>query len=218
MPVVQADTLSPLLSGRLADAALALKTGSAGAWLWKSFADYVFPVLFLDLCGRNDVPVTGFSSLPDDATTEILKRIDGKDLARVECTSKQLRCLVTERDGVLWKAMYESLGRLPVSQSSDSDSDGLGSWKQRYVNARQRRPPPRYWFSPEFIPLYNYDEDWLPPRRRQREANLQHAREFAPLVILDDSIITPTESADFAYGPNMVHDGPSALLPEQDMT
>ncbi|KAK3135612.1 hypothetical protein QOZ80_5BG0421130 [Eleusine coracana subsp. coracana] len=209
------DTLAPILSCRLADAALALETRSAGAWLWKSLADWVFPAMFLDLYHRNDLPVTGFASLPDDATMEILKRLNGKDLARVECTSKQLRFLVTERDGVLWKAVYESLSWLLEVESSDSESDGLGSWKQRYVNAWQR--PPRYRFMPGLFSSNNYDADWLPRRNRQREPNMQ---DFAfPWRRIDPSIFPPMGSSrGYAYPPepDMVHDDPPAPPPARN--
>lgn len=86
--VLDEAALAPLLSCSLADA--------TSAWLWKELADWVMPAL----------PVTSFASLPDDAKVEILKRLtDGKDLARMECVSNQLRRLVVERDDELWKAM-----------------------------------------------------------------------------------------------------------------
>ena len=49
-------------------------------------------------------------SLIDDVKVEILKRLAGADdLARMERTSRDLRRLVAERDGELWKPMYEAL-------------------------------------------------------------------------------------------------------------
>lgn len=53
-------------------------------------------------------------SLPDDLKIAILKRLaDGKDLARVLCVSAQLRLLVAEREGELWKTFYEALPLRP---------------------------------------------------------------------------------------------------------
>ncbi|TVU19194.1 hypothetical protein EJB05_35331, partial [Eragrostis curvula] len=156
--VLDAAVLAPLLSGRLDDAARALETGSAGAWLWKSLVDWVFPTLHLELCRRNDLPVTGFASLPDDAKAEILKRLaDGKDLARVECTSRQLRRLVAERDAELWKARYESQGLSPEAQSSGK----AGTWKQRYLNSRQQLRPTLRTCRPSVCYLSNDEDPFL---------------------------------------------------------
>ncbi|CAL4932730.1 unnamed protein product [Urochloa decumbens] len=133
--------LAPILSGGVHDAARAVETGAAGAWLWRSLADWACRGPFLELCRWNDLPVTGFLSLPDDSKAEILKRLaDGKDLARVECTSSQLRRLVAERDGELWKAMCETRGLLPDEETFLE----VISWKERYVNAL-RPPPTRPW-------------------------------------------------------------------------
>ncbi|CAL4924264.1 unnamed protein product [Urochloa decumbens] len=132
--------LAPILSGGVHDAARALETGAVGAWLWRSLADWACRGPFLELCCWNDLPVTGFSSLPDDAKTEILKRLaDAKDLARVECTSSQLRRLVAARDGELWKAVCETRGLLPEEETLE-----VISWKERYVSAL-RPPPSRPW-------------------------------------------------------------------------
>ncbi|TVU19197.1 hypothetical protein EJB05_35334, partial [Eragrostis curvula] len=157
--VLDAAALAPLLSGRLDDPARALETGSAGARLWDALAEWVFPVLLYELRSRN---VTGFASLPDDAKVEILKRLaDWKDLASVECTSRQLRRLVTERDGELWKTKYESMNLPTKAEGSADHSEGLGSWKERYVNALRR--------------CY---EEWLAQRRREREAELERLRDL----------------------------------------
>ncbi|TVU19193.1 hypothetical protein EJB05_35330, partial [Eragrostis curvula] len=153
--VLDAAALAPLLSRRLDDASRALQTGFAGARLWDALAEWVLPVLLDELRLRN---VTGFASLPDDAKVEILKRLnDWKDLARVECTNRQLRRLVAERGGELWKPMYESMKLLPPEAEGSADSEGLGSWKERSVNA---------W-------LWSYEE-WMAQRRRERQAELQH--------------------------------------------
>jgi hypothetical protein len=49
------------------------RAGDGGAWdasLWKSLVDLVLPVLLVILCRRNDMPVTGFTSFPDDGDLE----------------------------------------------------------------------------------------------------------------------------------------------------
>ncbi|KAF8674836.1 hypothetical protein HU200_047967 [Digitaria exilis] len=64
---------------------------------------------------RRAVPLTSFMSLPDDLKIAILQRLtDGKYLARVEGVSAQLRHLMAERDGELWKTLYEEA--LPVAR------------------------------------------------------------------------------------------------------
>ncbi|XP_062205218.1 uncharacterized protein LOC133907227 [Phragmites australis] len=96
-------TITPLLSRALDD------TEPRGSRICWSLADGVCWGLFVKLCHRNGLPLTGFTSLPDDVKVEILKRLkDGEDLARVECTSRQLRRLVAECDGELWKPLYEA--------------------------------------------------------------------------------------------------------------
>lgn len=142
--------LAPILSGGVDDAARALETGAAGSWLWKPLADWVCRVLFLQLCQRNDLPVTGFVSLPDDAKAEILKRLpNGKDLAKVECCCRQLRRLVAERDGQLWKAMYLILELMPEEEASLDVPVPAFTWKERYVyaSAAQQLPSNSSWFT-----------------------------------------------------------------------
>jgi hypothetical protein len=239
--VLDEDTLAPLLACRVADAARALETADMS--LWRPLVDWVFPVLLLELCRRNDLPVTGFASLPDDIKAEILKRLnDGKDLARVECTSKQLRRLVTDCE--LWKGMCEALGLLPLEVQSSDSSDGLGSWKQRYMEARRRPRCPRLfsslwdlydedegWFAQSMrqmeAPLqrvvfgsYDDDEGWLPRRRREREANdlvRRRLRVFdipSPWVH-ENFIVQPTsESTGFVHLPFVEPEDPLAPPPE----
>ncbi|XP_062201326.1 uncharacterized protein LOC133903869 [Phragmites australis] len=143
-------TITPLLSRTL---------GDTEPWVSRigwTLADGVCWGLLVELCRRNGLPLTSFMSMPDDIKTEILKRFtDDEDLARVECTCRQLRRLVAERDGELWKPMYEALGfrrrtrRLRLSffldfESSDSQSMEVLSWREKYVEARQR-PWARIW-------------------------------------------------------------------------
>jgi len=134
----------------------------------KSLADGVCWGLLHELCRRNGLPLSGFESLPDDLKGAVLEKLtDGKDLARVECVSSQLRLLVAERDHKLWKTLYKALparqrrGRWRLwwffhddAESSDEEQETLSvgsSWKDMYVEAR-RRPyypllfRPRSWY------------------------------------------------------------------------
>ncbi|XP_062201276.1 uncharacterized protein LOC133903830 [Phragmites australis] len=141
-------TVTPLLSRAL---------GATEPWVSRicwTLANGVCWDLLVGLCRRNGLPLTSFMSMPDDIKAEILKRLtDGEDLATVECTCRQLRRLVAERDGELWKPMYEALrvrrrwpwwrlSFLLDSESSDSETKEVLSWKEKYVEARPR-PWPR---------------------------------------------------------------------------
>ncbi|KAF8669307.1 hypothetical protein HU200_051645 [Digitaria exilis] len=85
-----------------------------------------------ELCRKNGLPLTSFMSLPDDLKIAILKRLtDGKDLARVECVSAQLRLLVAERHGELWKTLcWWRWSHVPVVE--------VRSWKDMYMASRRR--------------------------------------------------------------------------------
>ncbi|GJN06642.1 hypothetical protein PR202_ga24394 [Eleusine coracana subsp. coracana] len=203
--VLDAAALAPLLSGGLADAARALL--ETGAWLWRPLADWVVPTLLLELCRRNDLPVTGFTSLPDDAKVEILKRLDdGKDLAMVECVSSQLRRLVADRG--LWKAMYRSLG-LP---SDLKISQEVGSWKERYVNSRPQLESG--WDLPSLLCDSDNEYD------RYLNMLIDECRlwEFEfPMPRENLVILPPMRFTSFSYPSYMVHDDPPAPLPEREV-
>lgn len=92
---LDADTLAPSAGRRCSNQI---------SW---SLADGVCWGLLDQLRRRNGLTLPGFRSLPDDAKVEMLKRLrSGVDLARVECTCRDLRRLVVARDGVLWRHMY----------------------------------------------------------------------------------------------------------------
>ncbi|KAL6641588.1 hypothetical protein ACP70R_019769 [Stipagrostis hirtigluma subsp. patula] len=194
MVLLGEDTLAPVLYGGVDEAARALGTDTAGAWLWRLLTDRVCGVLLLDLCRRNDLPVTSFASLPDDVRAEILKRLtDGEDLARVECTSRQLRRLVVERDVELWKPLYEDLQarqsrrwwwRPVVPDGADSSGEGVVSWKARYVKAKQRLRLGMLFSS--------FDDDWLvPPLPRAEETRVASLR-----VPLSTTFVVPVFPTD----------------------
>ncbi|KAF8674834.1 hypothetical protein HU200_047965 [Digitaria exilis] len=81
------------------------------------------------LLRRNGLTMPGyrFRSLPDDAKAEILKRLpSGADLARVECTCRDLRRLVSSRNDELWRHMYRHKPLWDVSEPTtylDDDDD-----------------------------------------------------------------------------------------------
>ncbi|PAN29712.1 hypothetical protein PAHAL_5G245800 [Panicum hallii] len=153
---LDAATVTPLLSRALADAE---PWASRVCW---ALADGACWGLFAELCRGNGLPLTGFMSLTDDVKVEILKRLAGADdFARMERTCRDLRRLVAERDGELWKPMYEALraqrrrcrrgGRwglsfLLRSEISDSESEEeVLSWKEKFMEARQRLRDMSFW-------------------------------------------------------------------------
>ncbi|KAJ1284305.1 hypothetical protein BS78_03G194300 [Paspalum vaginatum] len=143
---LDAGTVAPLLSRALGD------TEPWGSRICCALANGACWRFLAELCGRNGVPLPGFMSLPDDIKVEVLKRLTGKDLARVELTCRQIRRLVAERDGELWKPLYEGVrprkrkGILWIllgwdSECSDSEPEEvevLLSWKEKFVEARPR--------------------------------------------------------------------------------
>jgi hypothetical protein len=92
--------IKALSSSDADETARVLKTlRSATSWLWQLLTGELYQYLFLHACHMNGIPVAGFTSLPGDIKAVILGRLDSaKDLARVECASKELRELVVEHD------------------------------------------------------------------------------------------------------------------------
>ncbi|OEL21080.1 hypothetical protein BAE44_0017900 [Dichanthelium oligosanthes] len=146
---LDAATVTPLLSRALGD------TEPWASRICRAVANGACWGLLSELCRGNSLPLTSFMSLPDDIKAEILKRLaDPEDLARVERTCRHLRRLVAERDGELWKPMYEALSvrrRLHrlwrnsrwglsfvrgFSRSySESEDVEVLSWKKKFVEA-----------------------------------------------------------------------------------
>lgn len=121
---VDASAIAPLLrSGDLDDAARALETNAAGfRRLWENvLVDGICEPILDDLLPihrrrpRRRGATRGssfpqFMSLPDDLIAAVLSRLTGggEHLAVVECTCTKLRRLVGDRDGELWRKMYET--------------------------------------------------------------------------------------------------------------
>jgi hypothetical protein len=145
----------------------------------KSLADGVCWGLLDEIRRNNSLPSTSFVSLPDDLKVLILKKLtDGKDLARVECVSDELRLLVAAGDGELWKPLFEALPKrrarcfrdLLLFSFRKSSGENVCSWKKKYMDARPRS------FSWIWDPLDEisdfsaHPEDWLqnPPEQEEK--------------------------------------------------
>ena len=130
---LDASTMAALLSRRLDD------TEPWGSRICWSLADGPCWRLLVELCRRNGLPLTGFTSLSEDVVVEILKRVDdGADLARAACTDRLLSRLVAEGDTELWKPLYEQMvgkGQRPWCSKCSLFLERLeraASWKVRY--------------------------------------------------------------------------------------
>nr|TKV94491.1 hypothetical protein SEVIR_9G298900v2 [Setaria viridis] len=98
--------------------------------------------LLVELCRRNGLPLTVFTSLPEDVVVEILKRVgDGEALARAACASRLLRRLVAAYDVELWKPLYEAAvgvgEELYMIFFFPKLSEGFISWKWRCAKVLQ---------------------------------------------------------------------------------
>ncbi|KAF8664524.1 hypothetical protein HU200_054704 [Digitaria exilis] len=128
--ILDVAVISPRLSGSFKAAEL------WGSRVCRTLGNGVCWGLLDELCRKNSLPLTSFMSLPDDLKIAILKRLtDGKDLARVECVSAQLRLLVAERHGELWKTLcwWHCRSHVPVPSVVE-----VRSWKDRYMASRRR--------------------------------------------------------------------------------
>ncbi|WVZ69714.1 hypothetical protein U9M48_018459 [Paspalum notatum var. saurae] len=149
---LDAGTVAPLLSRALGD------TEPWGSRICCALANAACGGLLAELCGRNGLPLPGFMSLPDDIKVEILKRLAGKDLARVELTCRQLRRLVAERDVELWKPLYDGVrprrlrGIFSTIFFFGWKVEAL-SWKEKFVEARPPSWDDAMW-RPMFFDFY----------------------------------------------------------------
>ena len=148
--LVDALAAAPLLTGGLDGTARALRRDARLAGLWRRLSDDLCRGALADMCRSRGVALEpSFMSLPGDAKAAVLARLaSGADLASVERVCTGLRRLVAERDRQLWKPRYDALALRGGAASwllpAADDCSRLPpetSWKERYVTARQWKPP-----------------------------------------------------------------------------
>ncbi|KAG2628041.1 hypothetical protein PVAP13_3KG230100 [Panicum virgatum] len=148
--LVDALAAAPLLAGGLDGTARALRRDARLAGLWRRLSDDLCRGVLADMCRRRGVALEpSFMSLPGDARAAVLARLaSGADLASVERVCTGLRRLVAERDRQFWKPRYDALALRGGAASwllpAADDCSRLPpetSWKERYVTARQWKPP-----------------------------------------------------------------------------
>ncbi|KAK3150943.1 hypothetical protein QOZ80_3AG0239690 [Eleusine coracana subsp. coracana] len=133
--------------------------------LWRVLKDEMALPLMISLCQLNGLRLPPcLMALPADLKTKILEFVSGLDLARVECTCKEMAILAA--DDNLWnKFVVDGEG-----------SRGSKSAKARFAEAwvankrRSKRPIPTFWnygwgnhpFVPHRFPVIGGDSDRLP--------------------------------------------------------
>ncbi|XBH97731.1 hypothetical protein VPH35_127357 [Triticum aestivum] len=139
---VDARAAATLVSGGLDGTARALAgVGACGlAALWRELAEKLCRGALVDICRENGVVLcreNAFVSLPGDVMLAILARLaDGLDLLAVASTCTELRRLVADHDGELWKHRYEALCLLTCCDDSPETSwmKGWCEEKQIFLN------------------------------------------------------------------------------------
>ncbi|KAL6645157.1 hypothetical protein ACP70R_016765 [Stipagrostis hirtigluma subsp. patula] len=137
--------------------------------LWKVLKDELCLPLMISLCQLNSLSLPPcLMGLPTELKTKVLEFVDGVDLAKVECTCKELRNLAA--DDNLWKKFVLKF------KDYGEGSRGSKSAKARFAEAwaankkRQKRPNPAFsnygWgnnpYSPLRLPMIGGDSDRLP--------------------------------------------------------
>ncbi|XP_003558438.1 F-box protein SKIP22-like [Brachypodium distachyon] len=142
--------------------------------LWRVLKDEMCLPLMVSLCRLNGLPLPPcLMALPGDLKAKILEFVPGVDLARVECTCKELGDLAA--DDNLWKTKCEL-----EFKACGENSRLSKNWKQKFVAAwtvkvaaskrLQKRPSPRFWsygwgsnpHGPLNFPVIGGDSDRLP--------------------------------------------------------
>ncbi|XP_062213802.1 F-box protein SKIP22-like [Phragmites australis] len=137
--------------------------------LWRVLKDEMCLPLMISLCQLNNLGLPPcLMALPVDLKTKVLELVPGVDLARVECTCKEMRNLAA--DDNLWKKFVVKF------KDHGEGSRGRMSAKARFVEIwtankrRLKRPSPTFWnygrgnnpYCPLSLPVINGDSDRLP--------------------------------------------------------
>ncbi|CAN6290145.1 unnamed protein product [Urochloa humidicola] len=138
--------------------------------MWRLLKDELCLPLMISLCQLNGLRLPPcLMALPAELKTKVLDFLPGDDLARVECTCKEMRNLAA--DDSLWKKF------VPKFKNYGEGSRGSMSAKVMFAEAwqankrRQKRPHPNFWNygwgnnpynRPLRLPLIGGDSDRLP--------------------------------------------------------
>uniref|UniRef100_A0A0E0CXJ4 BHLH domain-containing protein n=1 Tax=Oryza meridionalis TaxID=40149 RepID=A0A0E0CXJ4_9ORYZ len=138
--------------------------------LWRVLKDEMCLPLMISLCQLNNLSLPPcLMTLPGDVKVKVLEFVPGVDLARVQCTCKELRDLAA--DDNLWKKKCE------MEFNTQGESSRVGrNWKERFgaawkvsTNKGQKRPSPSFFnygwgdpYSPHGFPVIGGDSDMFP--------------------------------------------------------
>lgn len=101
--------------------------------LFKMMKDGLALPLLIDLCEKSGLALPAcFMRLPSELKLKILESLPGKDLARVECVSSEMRYLASNNND-LWKqkVIAEFGGRILMQ--------GMVNWRERFVSFWHQR-------------------------------------------------------------------------------
>ncbi|KAL6867422.1 hypothetical protein ACP4OV_015446 [Aristida adscensionis] len=136
--------------------------------LWRVLKDGMCLPLMISLCQLNNLRLPPcLMGLPAELKTKVLDFVDGVDLARVECTCKEMKNLAA--DDNLWKKFLQNLKDYGEgSRGSSAKARFAEAWAAN--RKRQKRPIPSFWdygwgnspYSPRRFPVIGGDSDRLP--------------------------------------------------------
>jgi F-box protein 7 len=165
--------------------------------LWRVLKDEICLPLMVSLCQLNGLRLPPcLMALPADLKTKVLEFLPGVDLAKVECTCKEMRNLAS--DDSIWKkfvSKFEHYGEGSRGVSKTAKAIFGEVWQAN--KRRQKRPNPTFWnygwgnspySRPLRLPLIGGDSDRLPfignPGSVGRHFGNQR-RNISPNCILD---------------------------------
>jgi F-box protein 7 len=138
--------------------------------LWRVLKDEMCLPLMISLCQLNGLRLPPcLMALPADLKTKVLDVLPGDDLARVQCTCKEMKNLAADDD--LWKKIivkYNNYGEDPRGSMS---AKAMFAEIYQANKKRQKRPHPAFWnygwgnnpySRPHRLPLIGGDSDRLP--------------------------------------------------------
>uniref|UniRef100_A0A0A9CSV9 F-box domain-containing protein n=1 Tax=Arundo donax TaxID=35708 RepID=A0A0A9CSV9_ARUDO len=137
--------------------------------LWRVLKDEVCLPLMISLCQLNSLRLPPcLMALPADIKTKVLEFVPGVDLARVECTCKELRSLAA--DDNLWKKFIVTFKNHGESSRESKSAKAMFAEAWAANKRRQKRPSPTFWnygwgnnpYSPARFPVIGGDSDRLP--------------------------------------------------------
>lgn len=138
--------------------------------LWKVLKDEVCLPLMIQLCQLNGLLLPPcLMALPADLKTKVLEFLPGVDLAKVECTCKEMMKLAA--DDSLWRSFLSKVKNYGEGSRGGMSAKAMYREAWQANKRRQKRPNPTFWnygwgnnpyCRPVRQPLIGGDADRLP--------------------------------------------------------